>query len=189
MSEPADIDRPPEFSVPVEADDVPSGGKTYRLEADEAARAALAERLDLVALDRLAGEVALRPLAGGPMLIAMGRVEAELAQRCVVTLEPLPVSIKERFSVEYGPPEQESVEETEREFTLDDPDPPEEIVNGRIDLGELLVQRLAVLLDPHPRKAGVDMSTALDDVPAGRRAAIEEEEPAGPFAALSKLKK
>lgn len=187
--EPADIDRPPEFSVPIEAEDVPAGGRTYTLEADAEARAALAERLDLVSLDALTGEVTLRPLAGGPMLLAMGKLKAELAQRCVVTLEPLPVSLSERFSLEFGPPEPESLEETEREFTLDDPDPPEPILDGKVDLGELLVQQMAVLLDPHPRKPGTDLDSMLEDVPAGRKQGIEADAPTGPFADLAKLKK
>ena len=189
MSEPSDIDQPPEFSHPIKAEDIPNGGRTFKLAADEAALAALVTRLDLCSFDRLEGKVTLRPLAGGPMILAMGELEAELAQRCGVTLDPIPVRLKDRFSLEFGPPEGESLEETEREFTLEDPDPPEEIVDGKIDLGELLAQQVALLLPPHPRKKGVDLDDALDDVPAGRAKAIERDGPTGPFAELAKLKK
>lgn len=187
--QPVDIDKAPEFSQRIKAEDIPNGGKTYKLSADEAQRAALAERLDLAALDRLEGTVTLRPLAGGPIIIATGDFVADFAQRCVVTLDPLPGSVSERFAVEFGPPEPESLDETEREFTLEDPDPPEEFVDGMIDLGELVTQQLALGLDPHPRKPGVDLDQVLDEAPAGRAEAVERDAPAGPFAALAQLKK
>lgn len=189
MSEPADIDRPPEFSVPVRAEDAPHGGKTLRLVADADARRAVAERLDLVALDTLEGEVLLKPIAGGPMLMARGTVRARFTQRCVVTLDPVEGALEERFEVEFGPPEPDSLEETEREFTLDEPDPPEPIRDGRLDLGELLVQQVALALDPFPRKPGVDLERALADAPNGRAEAVEQDAPTGPFAALAKLKR
>jgi uncharacterized metal-binding protein YceD (DUF177 family) len=88
-----------------------------------------------------------------------------------------------------GPPEHESLAETEREFTLEDPDPPEAIVDGMIDLGELLTQQLALALDPHPRKPGVDLDSVLAEAPAGRREAIERGGASGPFAKLAQLKK
>jgi len=187
--EPVDIDRTPEFSHRVKAEEVPNGGKTYALAADEAQRAALAERLELASLDKLEGTVTLRPLAGGPMLVATGALSAAFAQRCVVTLEPLPGALDEPFAVEYGPPEPESLQETEREFTLEDPDPPEAFVDGQVDLGELLTQQLALALDPHPRKAGVDLDQVLDEAPVGRTQALERNAPSGPFAELAKLKK
>ncbi|MEQ8449978.1 MAG: YceD family protein [Nitratireductor sp.] len=187
--EPVDIDRTPEFSHRIKAEEVPNGGKTYKLAASEAQRAALAERLELASLDKLEGAVTLRPLAGGPMLVATGALSAAFAQRCVVTLELLPGTLEERFAVEYGPPEPESLQETEREFTLEDPDPPEAFVDGEVDLGELLAQQLALALDPHPRKPGVDLDQALESAPAARSAAVERGAPAGPFAELAKLKK
>lgn len=189
MSEPADIDRPPEFSAPVRAEDVPHGGKSFRPVADADARRAVADRLDLVALEALEGEVLLKPIAGGPMLVARGSVRARFTQRCVVTLDPVEGALDERFEVEFGPPEPDSLEETEREFTLDEPDPPEPILDGTIDLGELLVQQFALALDPFPRQPGVDLEQALAEAPKGRAEAVERDGPTGPFAALAKLKR
>jgi hypothetical protein len=35
-------------------------------------------------------------------------------------------------------------------------EPPDEIVNGKIDLGAVVAEFLALGLDPYPRKPGVD---------------------------------
>ena len=56
-------------------------------------------------------------------------------------------------------------------------EPPDEIVNGQIDLGALTAEFLALGLDPYPRKPGVDFNY--------RDPADEKD---SPFAALSKLK-
>ena len=56
-------------------------------------------------------------------------------------------------------------------------EPPDEIVNGQIDLGALTAEFLALGLDPYPRKPGVDFS--YQDAP---------DEKDSPFAALGKLK-
>jgi hypothetical protein len=56
-------------------------------------------------------------------------------------------------------------------------EPPDEIVNGQIDLGALTAEFLALGLDPYPRKPGVDFDY--------RDPADEKD---SPFAALNKLK-
>jgi len=62
---------------------------------------------------------------------------------------------------------------------LDEEDPPEEIVNGRIDLGEAVAQQLAIALDPYPRSAAARVSA--ED---GARDAGAEPASTRPFAAL-----
>src|SRR3546814_17044110 len=54
----------------------------------------------------------------------------------------------------FGPPVEMPVEV---EFTLADEDPPEPFENGCIDLGEIVVQHLAVALDPYPRAPGAEL--------------------------------
>jgi hypothetical protein len=58
-------------------------------------------------------------------------------------------------------------------------DEPEPIVEGRIDLGEAVVQHLAVNLDPYPRAPGARLpDLATEDGP------VREN----PFAALQRLR-
>jgi len=59
-----------------------------------------------------------------------------------------------------------------------DEEPPEMLVDGKIDLGAIATEFLLLGIDPYPRKAGAEFATVkVDD--AGSR----------PFAALEALKK
>ncbi len=68
----------------------------------------------------------------------------------------------------------EQVREVEIDPNADDP--PDPIEGGRIDLGALVVEHLALEIDPFPRKPGV-----VFEPPAGG-------EPPSPFAALRDFK-
>ena len=81
-----------------------------------------------------------------------GKITADLVQQCVVTLEPLPAHIEHKLDVLFAPQALEAegagpADANEEEV--------ETIIDGVIDLGELLAQHLGVALDPYPRKAGV----------------------------------
>lgn len=165
----------PEFSRPLDADTVSEAPRTLEIGADEAERRKLAGRFRLVALDRLSATVTLARRAG--IIHADGRIAADVVQSCVVTGEPLPAHIDAPFSVRYfadtlGPAGEEEVELSEEDCdTLP-------LENGRIDLGELAAETLALALDPYPRAPDADL--ALD--------ASDKETDAGPFAALKALK-
>src|SRR5690606_38312587 len=120
---------------------------TRRLEPDDAARQRIARALDLKSLDRFVASV-----SGWRM---GGRVQAEAVQACVLTLEPLPVAIDERFSINLTEtaPEVQANEEGEIDLELDD-DSADLVENGQIDLGQYAVEQLALHLDPYPRKEG-----------------------------------
>ena len=60
---------------------------------------------------------------------------------------------------------------------LDEEDPPDPIVDGKVDLGALAAEFLALALDPYPRKPGAEF------------AAPEVAEPDSPFAELARLAK
>lgn len=80
-----------------------------------------------------------------------GRVTAHAVQTCGLTLEPLPVDVDRRFSiqlVEAAPQETDEIE-----VTLDEEDA-DLIEDGKIDLGQYAVEQLALSLDPFPRKPG-----------------------------------
>lgn len=171
----------PEFSRPLHADQV-GGHETVReIEATAAERAALAERLDLIALDSLTASLRLRRLADG-LIRVDGRFVAEVVQACVVTLAPVPSRCAESFTVLFGEDiESEPVHEIEIDGTAEDE--PEPIVGGCIDLGEAVVQQLAVALDPYPRAPGAKVPASLaGEAEAGGEAGKT------PFAALAKLR-
>jgi uncharacterized metal-binding protein YceD (DUF177 family) len=141
-----------------------------RITADEKEGAALARRFDLVSLDRLVADVELMREPGGTILLSAA-FEAEFAQKCIITLDPVPGSVSERFQLRYGPPD------VEAEAPDGDDDPAfEPLDRDSIDIGEAVAQEFSLALPPFPRAPG-----AVVDIGAG----IEEEE--GPFAALARL--
>lgn len=127
-------------------------GLERTLEPDRAMRGRIARALDLASLDAFTATLAVKPARVGWTL--SGRVVAEAVQTCGITLEPLPVSIDETFAVnvvELAEP----VADEEVEVSIDD-DAPDVIEDGRIDLGRYAVERLALTLDPFPRKPGAE---------------------------------
>lgn len=150
------------------------GGEPFRqrIAAGAQERSALAQRFDLVSLDRLAAEIELRREPGGTILLT-ATYEAEFAQRCIVTLEPVPGWLSERFELRYGPPEHEAA------APAGDDDPAFEPLFGEaIDIGEAVAQEFSLALPPFPRAA----DAVVDSGPV---------EPAadGPFAALAKFRR
>ena len=103
-----------------------------------------------------------------------GLVKASITQICVTTLEPFDSIIEEEVEVDFA---ESSGMPAEPPTDINEYNPPDEIVNGQIDLGALTAEFLALGLDPYPRKPGIDFS--YQD-PA--------DEKDSPFAALGKLK-
>ena len=165
----------PEFSRRVDGLRLAAGGEISEIAAKPEERAGLARRFDLVSLDRLEAKVRLTPLPGGFYRLAAS-FEAELAQACTVTLEPVPSRIAESFTLTYGPAENAG------EIVLDgETEPVEPLDDGIIDIGEAVAQQLSLALDPFPRAPGaaIEMETIVSD----------ELPKESPFAALARLKK
>ena len=151
-------------------------GERIDLNADEAERKAIAERLDLSSLDRLEAHASLK--VDGDRVRACGRVAASLDQRCVVTGEPVAAHVDEPFDIAFVPEPQ--IGDDEIELRPEDCD----MVfhdGATIDLGSAIADTLALALDPYPRSASAEAAL--------REAGVLSEEEAGPFAALAALKK
>src|SRR5256885_2060453 len=83
------------FRRPVALDRATVAPHFREIVATEAERAALARRLGLVALDRLSARLSWRREASG-IICLEGELEAEVAQSCVVTLEPVAARVADR---------------------------------------------------------------------------------------------
>ncbi len=164
----------PEFSRPERIDTI-GEPRHVSIEADASERAALAERFDLVAVDRLAGDFSIRREAAG--IAVAGRVTAALTQACSVTGDPLPATIDEPVSLLFVAAGADSAEEVELGDGEIDVIPYE---GGAIDLGETAAETMALALDPFPRGPGA--AAVL------KAAGVISEEEAGPFGALAGLK-
>ena len=164
----------PEFSRPFRLEKLGNAPVTESLRARPEERAALAARLDLLALDRLEAELTLSWRAAGTLLEVSGSFSAEVVQRCVVTLEPVPARIEEAVHLQFTAASSKAAG-PEEEPT--DPDAPEPLPPEGLDLGEEVAQLLSLALDPYPRAPGADLPPEATD------------ETGSPFAELKALKK
>lgn len=167
----------PEFSLIVTLADA-GQGRPIAVEADDDARARIAKRLGLAALERFAVAAEIHTIAGG--IGAKGEVRADLVQHCAATDLPISATITEPFDLRFLRDVDAPVSEDEEiEIGSDELDllPLE---GDRIDLGEAAVQTLSLALDPFPRHPDADRILA--------EKGVLSEEAAGPFAALAKLR-
>ena len=158
------------FSEVVRINEIGAGLERHLVPDAEAVKR-IVKALDLASLTSFKADLKVAPARVGWTLT--GRVVATLEQVCGITLDPLPVQVDERFSVDLV--EAVEPESDEIEVTLDD-DSPDVIEDGRIDLGQYAVEQLALTLDPFPRKPGAEF--------------VQPDEPAeiSPFAVLKAFK-
>lgn len=172
----------PEFSRPISADQIGPQEIQREIAANAAERARLAERFDLISVDRLEAVLYLKRNRAG-LIQLRGRFEADVVQACVVTLEPVPARIAETFEMAFGSSARAAGGDVV--ISIDESDPPEELTEGRIDLGEAVAQQLAVDLDPYPRVPGAEERFEQ----AERERAEREGAEKSPFAVLGQLRK
>lgn len=164
----------PEFSHRIPIEKLPSHAQDHVLEADAAARAALAERFDLVAIERLIAHVSVAKQGKGAQL--SGRFEADVVQRCAVSGEPLAAHVADSLHLRFEPEQAEPGEIELDAGALD----VLAVEDGAVDIGEAVAQSLFLALDPYP--------LADEAVLARVRALILSEEEAEAAEAAAKAK-
>ncbi len=192
----------PPFSRPVTVEELlrrPDEPYVVRAEPEELE--ALARADGLPGIPELSAEFKVE--RSGRELRVRGEVRARVTQECVVTLEPFEVKVVEAVDVRFamapaGPPgaprtgermsrRRAAAVEDKRKAppppafpAHEEDDPPEPIVDGRIDLGVLAAEFMALGLDPYPRKPGAEFTPLQED-------AGDDDE--SPFAGLAALRK
>lgn len=181
------------FSYCINVQEIPEGGLDVSIAADAATLQALTAADDLPGIGRLEADFHIAPRPGQRFNVS-GEMRARVTQICVVSLEPFDSDIVEPIDVDFAMPE--DVRDAKAAHAArshnspksagvvvgeepDAPDAPDVIVNGRIDLGALASEFLALGLDPYPRKPGIVFE------PPGNS---DSEEADSPFRALRKLK-
>jgi len=159
---------------------IPEAGLHRELEADEAARTALAVLAEVREVLSAHASFDVVQQRDGKVHVE-GRVRARIGQTCVVTLDPIESDIDEPIDQMFAPPEQipelADMVEDDPNSEAETADPPEPIMGGQIDLGRLAADALLLAIDPYPRKPG-----AVFEQPA--EAASSDDHP---FAALKAL--
>ncbi len=138
--------------------------------------------LGLVAVKSLVASFTITPLSGGRFEVT-GKVRASVVQSCVVSLDDFDADIIAPVAVLFAPLHEErgqNARDAAPVSRFESDDPPDPIVRGGIDLGQVAVEFLSLALEPYPRKPGIDS--------ADRQAAADTAPAASPFAALAHLK-
>ena len=148
---------------------VPAGGMSVHLVAGAEDRRAIADRLQLPAVEECAAAFALRPEPGHCGTLVEGRLSARLVRRCVVTDDPVAEAIDQ--PVECLVVAEEPAARDDRASEPDYEVAPDDIV----DLAELAVQLLSVSMATYPRGPGADQ--ALASFRAGESAAGDRDNP------------
>ena len=122
--------------------------KLVRLEANAVERAALAVRFELVSVESLVGDLIIERIKGSELIRVRGRMSAEIQQFCVISGVTISEHLVESVDERFGPSDATGIE---IEIAFEEESPPEPIINGKIDLAEIISQYLGVAIDPYPR--------------------------------------
>lgn len=170
----------PEFSRRIPVAELEEGGELrLALAADATERAALARRFGCAGIVSLRADVRLT--RHGRRIDAHIALAGRVQQMCVVSLDRFEAAVEERFQVPFHPdprPQPQSQRPQSWPGSAGD-DEAELRLGDEIELGEIVAQRFALALDPHPRKPGAVFTPGHDD----------DSLPHRPFAALERLKR
>ena len=164
----------------IRLDSMPRTGRDLDLTVDKGERDLLAEELDIVSIDRLQVKLHAVRFRGG--IRVTGRVSAVVVQQSVVTFEPVIQEIGEPIDRIFLPGAEKQFAgpaNAEVFVDLEGEDIPDHFDGNEADLTDLIVETIALALDPYPRAPG----ESIEDLGLGK---IEEE--VHPFASLKKLK-
>lgn len=161
---------------------------------DAEERKRLCQRLGLVSIEDLSADIVVERRAGEVAFHVSGQIQGHITQSCVVTLEPVHSEINEGFEAWFADPEAAiSITKARHERLsekghgeqpiLEEYDDPEPLVEGKIDLGELVTQYLSLAVNPYPHAEGVMFEQGDDQLKNP-----DEEVTRNPFAALKDWK-
>lgn len=169
----------PIFDAVVRIDKLPASGRSVSVDADEGTRRAIAEAMNILSVERFVANLTVSPLRGG--LRAIGTLSAKVTQASVVSFEPVSETISEEVDRVFLPAPKQGQGPgpgSETYIDLEDEDFPDHIDGPEVDLSALLLETLALALDPYPRADG-DSLEAL-----GLNTDDAEEHPFAKLAAL-----
>lgn len=143
---------------PVLVDSITAGGDTHVVTATVDECAQIAESLDLLDLKGLTATMTISRSNRGRLTLS-GRLQAEIVQACVVTLDPVSQTIDALIKRVFVPVAKSH--DTTMSGVLDvvpeGDDPPETYDSATIDLGLIVAEELVLAIDPYPRSEGAEL--------------------------------
>jgi uncharacterized metal-binding protein YceD (DUF177 family) len=177
----------PAFSYPVKVGHVSTNPVTVRLEANDLELQDLAKVWKVLSVESLKADLQIARWKKDGVRFK-GRVQAQITQACVVTLEPVHSKIDEQFEQIFVPEGSKLArvvtgESAEMFIDPDGPDLPDAFAGDTIDAGLAVSEFAALAIDPYPRKPGVEFTDHIEGDPADKGGRPN------PFAVLKDWKK
>ena len=148
----------------IRIDNMPPEGRDLALVVDREEREAIAAHLAVTAVERLIVRLKAVRFRGG--IRVAGRLEALVVQPSVVSLEPVTQEIAEpvdRVFLPAGDKRFAGPANAEVFVDLEGEDLPDHFEGNEADLSGLVVETLALAIDPYPRAEGESLSETGDD--------------------------
>jgi uncharacterized metal-binding protein YceD (DUF177 family) len=175
----AGIDRVAVPDASIRLDSMPASGRDISLTVDRDIREAIAAQIGVTAVDRLQVKLHAVRFRGG--IRVTGQLRALVTQPSVVSLEPVTEDIEEAIDRIFLPGGEKAFAgkaDAEVFVDLEGDDIPDHFEGNEADLSDLIIETLALGIDPYPRLEGESVGIAGD----------EDDEDDSPFAGLKALK-
>jgi len=158
---------------------LPQKGLPLVIEADARQREGLAQTHGLVSVERFRAELLVSQWKRNGVKVS-GRVEADITQECVVTLEPLQARIDETVEGLFLPEDSKLgrlgfEEGGEIHIDVEGPDSPDTFSGDTIDVGALAEEFFGLGIDPYPRKPGAELPTGKDGASSRPEGPLQEK--------------
>ncbi len=167
-----------EFSYPLKIEELGQGTQSYTLSADKDQLKYLAEIFKVPAVNSFKTTMKLIFQKKQSKLDVIGHLEANLKLRSVISLTEFDKEYQTDFKLTFDTnAKYEDIYDNDEDINLDVPDI---VIDGKIDLGDIAIEQLALILEDHPRMEGESFNAVIEDNSPIRH---------NPFTVLEKLKK
>jgi hypothetical protein len=141
---------------------LPQKGLPVAIEADASQRGSLADQHGLLSVESYRAELLVTPWKRHGVKVT-GRVEADITQACIISLDPVTAHIDEAVEGLFLPDDSKLgrsgfEDGGEILLTAEGPDSPETFHGDMVDVGALAEQFFGLAIDPYPRKAGASLA-------------------------------
>jgi len=158
----AGTEKPP-LSRRLAVAEVPPEGLEVEFVATAAECDSLARLNEIPAVLSLSAALRARRWRGDGLEV-VGKLEARVRQTCALTLEEFESDIDEPIELRFAPVAEAPRPRSRRREAEPEPvemdslgdDPPDPLIGGVVDLGEIASEFLTLALDPYPRRPGAE---------------------------------
>ena len=162
-----------EWSHFFDIEDMDGDHMALSIEASEEECEDIARRVKINEIKDVKADIQILKQSGAASYHVKGTVLATVIQECVVTLEPIETQIKEPLEGWFADKERTvsfAVAKRQREGVrnngeveiMAESDDPEPLIEGVIDLGELVTQHISLAIPAYPHKEGVEYEVTDD---------------------------